>query len=90
MGGGEGKCMYIDTEGGFRPVRLLQVAERLGLDGEEVLQNVAYARAYNADHQNALLVQASALMSQSRYDIPVFKTGSRHSHGASVPVDSRY
>ncbi|ELU41506.1 Rah1 [Rhizoctonia solani AG-1 IA] len=60
MGGGEGKCMYIDTEGGFRPVRLLQVAERLGLDGEEVLQNVAYARAYNADHQNALLVQASA------------------------------
>lgn len=66
MGGGEGKCMYIDTEGGFRPVRLLQVAERLGLDGEEVLQNVAYARAYNADHQNALLVQASALMSQSR------------------------
>lgn len=58
--------MYIDTEGGFRPVRLLQVAERLGLDGEEVLQNVAYARAYNADHQNALLVQASALMSQSR------------------------
>ncbi|KAG8768777.1 recombinase rad51 [Ceratobasidium sp. 428] len=67
MGGGEGKCMYIDTEGGFRPVRLLQVAERLGLDGEEVLQNVAYARAYNADHQNALLVQASALMSQSRF-----------------------
>jgi DNA repair protein RAD51 len=69
--------MYIDTEGGFRPVRLLQVAERLGLDGEEVLQNVAYARAYNADHQNALLVQASALMSQSRYG-PVSKP--RHHH----------
>jgi DNA repair protein RAD51 len=66
--------MYIDTEGGFRPVRLLQVAERLGLDGEEVLQNVAYARAYNADHQNALLVQASALMSQSRYDAPASRS----------------
>ena len=23
MGGGEGKCMYIDTEGTFRPERLL-------------------------------------------------------------------
>lgn len=66
MGGGEGKCLYIDTEGTFRPVRLLAVAERLGLSGEEVLDNVAYARAYNADHQNQLLTAASALMSESR------------------------
>ncbi|KAG5642451.1 recombinase rad51 [Asterophora parasitica] len=68
MGGGEGKCLYIDTEGTFRPVRLLAVAERYGLNGEEVLDNVAYARAYNADHQNALLTSASALMSESRRD----------------------
>ena len=67
MGGGEGKCLYIDTEGTFRPVRLLAVAERYGLNGEEVLDNVAYARAYNADHQQQLLVHASALMSESRY-----------------------
>ena len=67
MGGGEGKCLYIDTEGTFRPVRLLAVAERYGLNGEEVLDNVAYARAYNADHQNSLLTSASALMSESRW-----------------------
>lgn len=67
MGGGEGKCLYIDTEGTFRPVRLLAVAERYGLNGEEVLDNVAYARAYNADHQNQLLVSASALMAESRF-----------------------
>jgi DNA repair protein RAD51 len=66
MGGGEGKCLYIDTEGTFRPVRLLAVAERFGLNGEEVLDNIAYARAYNADHQNSLLTNASALMSESR------------------------
>ena len=66
MGGGEGKCLYIDTEGTFRPVRLLAVAERYGLNGEEVLDNVAYARAYNADHQNQLLTAAGALMSESR------------------------
>ncbi|TFY58254.1 hypothetical protein EVJ58_g6526 [Rhodofomes roseus] len=59
MGGGEGKCLYIDTEGTFRPVRLLSVAERLGLSGEEVLDNVAYARAYNADHQMSLLTHAT-------------------------------
>lgn len=67
MGGGEGKCLYIDTEGTFRPVRMLAVAERYGLNGEEVLDNIAYARAYNADHQMQLLVQASAMMAESRW-----------------------
>ena len=28
QGGGEGKAMYIDAEGTFRPQRLLQIAER--------------------------------------------------------------
>lgn len=28
MGGAEGKAMYIDTDGTFRPERLQQIAER--------------------------------------------------------------
>ena len=56
-GGAEGKCLYIDTEGTFRPERLLAVAERYGLQGSDVLDNVAYARAYNSDHQMTLLTQ---------------------------------
>ncbi|TPX72343.1 hypothetical protein SpCBS45565_g00417 [Spizellomyces sp. 'palustris'] len=67
MGGGEGKCLYIDTEGTFRPERLLSVAERFGLNGDEVLDNVAYARAYHTDHQKQLLVQAAAMMAETRY-----------------------
>ena len=67
MGGAEGKCLYIDTEGTFRPERLLAVANRYGLNGEDVLDNVAYARAYNSDHQSALLLHASAMMAESRY-----------------------
>merc|ERR1712224_127603 len=47
MGGGEGKCLYIDTEGTFRPQRLQQIAEAHGLCPESVLENVAYARAHN-------------------------------------------
>nr|XP_014340920.1 PREDICTED: DNA repair protein RAD51 homolog 1 [Latimeria chalumnae] len=66
-GGGEGKAMYIDTEGTFRPERLLAVAERYGLSGSDVLDNVAYARAFNTDHQTQLLYQASAMMAESRY-----------------------
>ncbi|KAL7752467.1 recombinase rad51 [Sorochytrium milnesiophthora] len=67
MGGGEGKCIYIDTEGTFRPERCLAVAERFGLNGSEVLENIAVARAYNSDHQTALLVHASAMMAETRY-----------------------
>ncbi|XP_066992059.1 DNA repair protein RAD51 homolog 1 [Anabrus simplex] len=65
--GGEGKCLYIDTEGTFRPERLLAVSERYKLSGNDVLDNVAYARAYNTDHQTQLLIQASAMMAESRY-----------------------
>ncbi|XP_046658363.1 DNA repair protein RAD51 homolog A [Homalodisca vitripennis] len=65
--GGEGKSLYIDTEGTFRPERLLAVAERYKLVGSDVLDNVAYARAYNTDHQTQLLIQASAMMAESRY-----------------------
>ena len=46
--------------------RLLAVAERYGLQGSDVLDNVAYARAYNSDHQMTLLTQAAAMMSESR------------------------
>lgn len=67
--GGEGKALYIDTEGTFRPERLLGIAEKYGLDGEHVLDNVAYARAYNSDHQSQLLMQASAMMSESRFSL---------------------
>lgn len=70
-GGAEGKCMYIDTEGTFRPERLLAIAERFGLTSEEVLDNVAYARAYNTDHQLNLLIQASAMFSESRYSLMI-------------------
>ncbi|XP_064115622.1 DNA repair protein RAD51 homolog 1-like [Macrobrachium nipponense] len=67
MGGGEGKCVYIDTEGTFRPERLLAVAEKYNLDGAQVLDNVACARAYNTEHQTKLLIHCAAMMAESRY-----------------------
>ncbi|TYZ65234.1 hypothetical protein PybrP1_012330 [[Pythium] brassicae (nom. inval.)] len=70
-GGGEGKALFIDTEGTFRPQRLVAIAERYGLDGESVLDNVAFARAYNSEHQMQLLIQASAMMAESRFALVV-------------------
>ena len=49
QGGGEGKAMFIDTEETFRPERIVDIAERFNLDPTCVLDNIAYARAYNID-----------------------------------------
>ncbi|CEP18855.1 hypothetical protein [Parasitella parasitica] len=69
MGGGEGKCLFIDTEATFRPSRILSIANKYSLNGEETLDNIAYARAYNTDHQMSLLIQAAAMMSEARFSI---------------------
>ncbi|AEF95564.1 DNA repair and recombination protein RadA [Methanotorris igneus] len=45
------KAVYIDTEGTFRPERIMQMAEALGIDGKDVLDNTFVARAYNSDMQ---------------------------------------
>ncbi|GMH41412.1 hypothetical protein BSKO_09322 [Bryopsis sp. KO-2023] len=71
LGGGEGKALYIDTEGTFRPERLAQIAERYNLDANDVLDNVAYARAHNTEHQSQLLIQAAAMMMESRFALVV-------------------
>eukprot|EP00053_Salpingoeca_punica_P004810 m.51063 g.51063 ORF g.51063 m.51063 type:complete len:341 (+) comp12954_c0_seq1:199-1221(+) len=78
QGGGEGKCLYIDSEGSFRPERLLAVAERYGLSGQDVLDNVAYARAHNSEHQHKLLIQASAMMAESRYALLIVDSATAH------------
>lgn len=67
QGGGEGKAIYIDTEGCFRPEKLAAIAERFGLNADDVLDNVAVARCHNSEHQMQLLVQASAMMAESRH-----------------------
>lgn len=54
-GGAEGKAVFIDTEGTFRPERIRQIAEGVGAQGDKVLKNILVARAFNSDHQILLL-----------------------------------
>ena len=50
-GGAGGMAVFIDGESTFRPERIKQFAEKLGLDPIETLKNIKVARAYNSDHQ---------------------------------------
>jgi len=58
-GGLDGNALYIDTEGTFRPERLIQIAENNGMDPVNVLKRVYTARAYNSHHQIILVKDAS-------------------------------
>jgi len=55
QGGADGKAIFIDTEGTFRPERIKQIAEGLGASPDKVLKNILVARAFNSDHQILLL-----------------------------------
>ena len=55
MGGGEGKAVYLDTEGTFRPERIEQIAGRFGVDAETAMTNILYARCENSERQLELL-----------------------------------
>jgi len=61
-GGAEGKAVYIDTEGTFRPERIRQIAEAKGANPESVLKNILVARAFNSDHQILLIDKVGELI----------------------------
>jgi meiotic recombination protein DMC1 len=69
-----GKAAFIDTEGTFRPDRLRFIATRFGVDPDQALENVAYARAFNSEHQmelvNAIAIKLSEDPNRYRLIVP--------------------
>lgn len=63
-GGLGGNCLFIDTESTFRPERIKQIAEGLGLDVNKVLKNIFVAKAFNADHQMLLVERANEMIEE--------------------------
>ncbi len=54
--GGLGKkVLWVDTEGTFYWERPYAIAKELGLDPDKALDNITVGRAYNSDHQMALV-----------------------------------
>ena len=61
-GGANGKAVFIDTEGTFRPARIKQIAESMEINPEKVLKNIFVARAFNSDHQMLLLEKVTEMI----------------------------
>ena len=78
MGGLGGAALYVDSEGTFRPERILQIASRFNLDGKEALKRIIFARAYNSDHQMLIVSQASSII--EKYNVKLIVVDSLIGH----------
>lgn len=67
MGGGNGKVAVIDTEGSFRPERIVEICDRYGFAPEDVLDNIVYARVYNTEQQMEVIKAAAGKMCEDEF-----------------------
>jgi len=63
-GGLSARAVYIDTEGTFRPERIIQIASRFELEPASALKNVYYAKVRNLAEQVACLVELRSLIKE--------------------------
>ncbi len=54
-GGHDAYVVYIDTEGSFRPERIIQMIKKYNVDSDSILSKILVARAYNSDIQMRLV-----------------------------------
>jgi DNA repair protein RadA len=63
-GGLDGGVLYIDTEGTFRPERIIEIAKTHNMDPSKLLDRIVVARAYNSAHQVLILEEAGKIIKE--------------------------
>jgi DNA repair protein RadA len=77
-GGLGGNTLFIDTENTFRPQRIIQMAESMGLEGEKILKNIFVARAYTSDHQVFLVDKAHEMIEDKKIKLLIVDSLTSH------------
>ena len=78
LGGLESGVIYIDTEGTFRPERIVQICQRFGADPEQVLSRINVGRAYNSDHQMVLVLESPKLIKEKNVKLLIIDSLTSH------------
>ncbi|RLJ00734.1 MAG: DNA repair and recombination protein RadA [Candidatus Aenigmatarchaeota archaeon] len=78
QGGLEKGCVFIDTEGTFRPERIEQMARALDLDPKKVMENIYVARAYNSDHQMLLAEKVGEMVKEKNIGLLIIDSLTSH------------
>jgi len=77
-GGLDGGALYIDTENTFRTERIVQMAEHLDLDPEDVVKNIIFAEAYTSDHQTFLIENADKVVKENNIRLIIVDSLTSH------------
>ena len=81
-GGAGGVAVFIDTEGTFRPERIVQMVKGIDKDADpqEFLRNIKVARALNSDHQMLLADKIADLIKNKGVNVKLVIVDSLTSH----------
>ncbi|AFH42743.1 DNA repair and recombination protein RadA [Fervidicoccus fontis Kam940] len=77
-GGLSGRAVYIDSEGTFRWERIEAMARALGLNPDEVMENIFYIRAVNSDHQMAVVEEVTKMIQEKGIKLVVVDSITGH------------
>jgi len=77
-GGLGGGALYIDTENTFRTERIVQMAQHVSLNPEDVVKNVIFAEAYTSDHQMFLLENADKVIKENNIRLIIVDSLTSH------------
>jgi len=77
-GGLNGGALYIDTENTFRTERIVQMAQHLSLNPEEVVKKIIFAEAYTSDHQMFLLENADKIVKENNIRLIIIDSLTAH------------
>jgi len=78
MGGFDSEVVIIDTENTFRPERIVQMSNYLGIDPAEVLKKIHVARAFNSQHQILLVDKAMELSKTKKIKLLIVDSLTSH------------
>jgi DNA repair protein RadA len=77
-GGLNAAALYIDTENTFRTERIIQMAQHMGLNPEDVIKKIVFAEAYTSDHQMFLLENADKIIKDNNVRLIVIDSLTAH------------
>lgn len=77
-GGLNAGTIYVDTEGTFRPERIVSIAEARGLNPEETLEHITVAKAYNSAHQELIVSEAGKIIDEENIKLLIVDSAVAH------------
>jgi len=77
-GGLDSDVIIIDSENTFRPERIIQMSNYLGVDPDAVLRRIHVARAFNSQHQILLVDKALELAQETKVRLMIVDSLTSH------------